>query len=67
MFDKHFNIPLETAANPSVAMERARMVAVVVPSPACSFVLFATSWWAYIQYLLIVHTNGKLKVYQTKQ
>ena len=40
----HKRSPLETAAKPSVAMDLAKMVAVVVPSPACSFVLLATSW-----------------------
>lgn len=36
--------PLLILSNPSFAMARARTVAQVVPSPASSLVLFATSW-----------------------
>ena len=36
--------PLLILSNPSLAIARAKTVAVVVPSPASSFVLFATSW-----------------------
>lgn len=34
--------PLATANNPSLMISRARMIAVVVPSPAELFVLLAT-------------------------
>ena len=36
--------PLLIFSNPSLAIDLARTVAVVVPSPASSFVLLATSW-----------------------
>jgi hypothetical protein len=35
--------PFVIFSNPSLAMDRAKTVAAVVPSPADSFVLFATS------------------------
>jgi hypothetical protein len=61
--------PAATALNPSTAMARARTVEQVVPSPAISLVLFATSWrWesetSMARYLHKTGTNILVLVFQ---